>query len=141
MRAFWRMRALGGLSSVHSAAVVWGFPAPRMSNKLPIVYILANRPRGVLYVGVTGDIERRLWQHRHHVVAGFTARYNVHRLVYYEAHDNFTNAIRREKSIKRWRRDWKIALVETRNPGWEDVWGTTPSRVIPVEWERHSGSA
>ena len=86
------------------------------------VYILTNRPRGVLYTGVTSDLVGRIWQHREGVVAGFSTRYDLKQLVWYERHQNAKAAILREKRIKRWRRDWKLDLVETSNPGWTDLW-------------------
>ena len=85
------------------------------------VYIMASGPRGVLYVGMTSDLPGRAWQHREHVREGFTKRYWVDRLVYSEAHADARIAARRERAIKRWRRDWKIALVEQHNPTWRDL--------------------
>jgi putative endonuclease len=76
------------------------------------VYILANGRRGTLYIGVTNDLIRRIYQHREGEVPGFTRRHDVHRLVYYEVHDDIVEAIAREKRIKRWRRDWKIEMIE-----------------------------
>ena len=84
------------------------------------VYILASRS-GVLYVGVTNDLERRVWQHKHHVVPGFTDHYNVTRLVYFEATSSIRSAIEREKQIKRWRREKKERLIATTNPQWRDL--------------------
>lgn len=86
------------------------------------VYILTNRPKGVLYTGVTSDLVSRIWQHREGVVEGFTTRYDVKKLVWFERHQDAEAAILREKRIKRWRRDWKLDLVETSNPGWTDLW-------------------
>lgn len=86
------------------------------------VYIMTNRPRGTLYIGVTGDLPRRVWQHRTHALPGFTDRYNLDRLVWFEAQPAPTLAIQREKSLKRWRRAWKLALVERDNPDWRDLW-------------------
>ena len=86
------------------------------------VYLLASRPRGTLYVGVTSDLVRRVGQHRTKAVPGFTARYGVARLVWFEAHDAAEPAIRREKAIKEWRRAWKIELVEAGNPRWGDLY-------------------
>ncbi len=88
------------------------------------VYILASRPHGTLYVGVTNDLLRRVWEHRNAEVPGFTKRYRVHRLVWFEAHDSIEAAIRREKRLKRYRRAWKIALIEAMNPGWRDLYPT-----------------
>ena len=92
------------------------------------VYIMASKPRGVLYVGMTSDLAGRAWKHREHVLEGFSKRYWVDRLVYFEGHDDASVAARRERAMKRWRRDWKIDLVETRairsgiNPG-RDLFG------------------
>ncbi|WP_425106766.1 GIY-YIG nuclease family protein [Ancylobacter sp.] len=85
------------------------------------VYMLATRKEGPLYVGVTSDLPKRAFEHRTHAVPGFTARYNVDRLVWFEAHENAESAIAREKRIKRWRRAWKIALIEESNPAWRDL--------------------
>ena len=85
------------------------------------VYILTNEPNGTLYVGVTSDLARRLWEHREGVVEGFSKRYGLKRLVYAEWHDDITDAIQREKRIKHWPRDWKINLIVGENPHWEDI--------------------
>ena len=85
------------------------------------VYILASRYRGTLYIGVTADIARRSWQHREGIGSGFTKRYEVHRLVYAEEYPTIAEAIAREKALKKWRRDWKIELVEKANPDWDDL--------------------
>jgi putative endonuclease len=89
--------------------------------ELYYVYIMASRPRGVLYVGMTSDRPTRAWQHRERVMDGFTKRYWVGRLVYFEAHADASVAARRERAMKRWRRDWKIALIEKHNPTWRDL--------------------
>ena len=86
------------------------------------VYLLASRKHGTLYLGVTNDLIRRVYQHKSKALAGFTARYGVNRLVWFETHDDVTAAISREKEIKKWRRNWKIALIETGNPDWRDLW-------------------
>ena len=86
------------------------------------VYNLASRPRGTLYVGVTNDLVRRVHEHRNNMVPGFTAQYGVHRLVYYEVHDDIEQAIQQEKRLKRWRRSWKIELIEKQNEDWHDLW-------------------
>jgi putative endonuclease len=93
-------------------------------TKQPAVYILASRPKGTLYTGVTAELVRRIWEHRSGLVEGFTKRYGVHRLVYFEIHDHIDEAIRREKRIKNWNRTWKIALIEQSNPEWRDLWPT-----------------
>ena len=90
--------------------------------KKPAVYILASKPRGTLYVGVTSDLIKRGWQHRNGVVDGFTKRYGVHQLVYFEQADSMTAAIEREKQLKRYRRVWKLELVEKANPEWRNLW-------------------
>jgi len=86
------------------------------------VYIVANRPRGVLYTGVTNDIVRRAWEHRNDSVPGFSRKYRTRTLVWYEAFGDIELAIQREKRIKRWKRAWKINLIEHGNPGWLDLW-------------------
>jgi putative endonuclease len=88
----------------------------------PCVYILASGRNGTLYIGVTNNIARRAWEHRSGVVAGFTKRYGVHRLVYVEFHATMPNAIQREKQIKKWRRAWKLRLIEESNPRWRDLY-------------------
>ena len=88
---------------------------------LPCVYILANRRNGTLYVGVTRDLGRRISEHKADVIEGFTKRYRVHTLVHAEFHELMTEAISREKRIKKWRRGWKIALIEKCNPFWRDL--------------------
>jgi len=85
------------------------------------LYILANKPRGTLYIGVTTDLYSRLDQHRRGTASSFTKRYGVTRLVYCEAHDWITSAIQRETSLKRWKRGWKIELIESVNPNWDDL--------------------
>ena len=85
-------------------------------DKQPAVYILASKPRGTLYVGVTSDLKGRVWQHKNDVVAGFTKKYAVHSLVYYDLHGDMYSAITREKQLKKWNRDWKISLIEKNNP-------------------------
>jgi putative endonuclease len=85
------------------------------------VYLLASKPYGTLYVGVTSDLARRVWEHKHKLVPGFTERYSIDRLVWFESHDTIEAAIRREKRIKEWKRDWKINLIESDNPRWIDL--------------------
>ena len=86
------------------------------------VYILASQPGGTLYVGVTNDLVRRTYEHRNGIVPGFTKRYDVKQLVYYEQHDSAQAAIQREKNIKHWSREWKIDLIVSLNPEWRDLW-------------------
>jgi len=93
----------------------------QVNTKLFHVYILTNRPRGVLYIGVTSDLATRLWQHRHGHFRGFTWRYNLHRLVYLEPHDDAEVAFKRERCMKEWKRQWKIDLIEQANPDWQEL--------------------
>jgi putative endonuclease len=86
------------------------------------VYILASAPNGTLYVGVTNDLVRRVSEHRLEEIEGFTREYGVKTLVWFEPHDDIEQAIQREKRIKRWRRDWKLKLIEDVNPQWRDLW-------------------
>jgi len=86
------------------------------------VYLLASKPYGTLYVGVTSDLARRVWEHRVRAVRGFTARYGVDRLVWFEAHDSADAAMLRERQIKEWKRDWKINLIERDDPRWIDLY-------------------
>jgi putative endonuclease len=85
------------------------------------VYILANRPKGVLYVGMTSDLSQRVWQHKTKSVPGFTNKYGVTQLVYYEEHASILLAREREHTLKRWRRAWKFKLIEDLNPHWRDL--------------------
>ena len=94
----------------------------------PTVYILASQRNGTLYVGVTSDLVRRVWQHQTGVFHGFTHEYRVHMLVYFERHATMIEAIRREKQIKEWKRAWKTALIESTNPYWRDLWPTLSAR-------------
>ena len=91
-------------------------------EKRPAVYILASKRNGTLYTGVTSDLVRRTWEHKNDVVKGFSAKYRVHMLVYYETHADMRNAIAREKQLKKWNRSWKLALIERSNPEWKDLW-------------------
>ncbi len=88
----------------------------------PCVYILASKRHGTLYVGVTGDLGRRVWERKTDAIDGFTKRYQVHVLVYAEFHATMADAILREKRLKKWRRAWKIILIERANPAWRDLY-------------------
>jgi putative endonuclease len=90
------------------------------------VYLLASRRHGTLYLGVTSNLLKRVWERKNKVAPGFTTTYGVDQLVWYEAHSNVTAAITREKQLKKWRRDWKIALIEEQNPDWRDLCETIP---------------
>jgi putative endonuclease len=90
--------------------------------KQPAVYILANQRHGTIYVGVTSDLRKRVWEHRNDLVPGFTRTYRVHRLVHFELFSRMLDAITREKQLKRWNRAWKVELIERDNPMWRDLW-------------------
>jgi len=83
---------------------------------------VASKRNGTLYIGVTSNLVQRVWQHKNNQVEGFTKKYNVHSLVYYELHDTMEHAITREKQLKKWNRDWKIRLIEEQNSTWQDLW-------------------
>ena len=91
--------------------------------KTPSVYILASKPNGTLYIGVTSNLPQRVWQHKNDLVEGFTKRYHVHTLVWYEVHESIEAAIMREKALKKWNRAWKVSLIEGSNPSWSDLYG------------------
>ena len=91
-------------------------------RKLPCVYVLASGRNGTLYVGVTSNLIKRIWEHKNDVVEGFTMRYAAHLLVWFEMHSTMEAAITREKSIKRWQRRWKLDLIEKMNPYWRDLY-------------------
>jgi len=89
--------------------------------KQPAVYILASQQNGTLYIGATSDLVQRIWQHKNDLVEGFTNKYRVHLLVYYELHDDMESAIIREKQLKKWNRAWKLRMIEEKNPDWKDL--------------------
>jgi len=91
-------------------------------RKQPCVYILATKRNGTLYVGVTSDLIKRVWEHKEDVVPGFTKRYKVHMLVWFEVHETMDAAITREKQIKKWNREWKIRRITETNPDWKDLY-------------------
>ena len=97
--------------------VVW-----RKMIRFPCVYMLASKRNGTIYVGVTNDIGRRIWEHKNNVIDGFTKKYSIHLLVYYELHHTMPDAILREKQIEKWNRAWKIELIQRDNPQWEDLY-------------------
>ena len=86
------------------------------------VYIMSSKPNGAIYVGVTSNIVKRVWQHKTEMCDGFTKKYNVRQLVYFEIHQDISEAIIREKRIKKWRRNWKCQLIEKSNPQWRDLY-------------------
>jgi putative endonuclease len=90
--------------------------------KQPCVYILASKRNGTLYTGVTSDLTKRTWEHKNDVIGGFTKKYCVKQLVYFEQHESMILAINREKQIKKWNRSWKLRLIEEQNPQWRDLY-------------------
>lgn len=96
----------------------------RMDNSKPCVYILASRRSGTLYVGSSLDLRKRIAKHRNESLQGFTKRYHIHVLVYYEYHATGADALKREMKLKRWKRSWKIDLIEKINPEWKDLFDT-----------------
>jgi len=90
--------------------------------KQPCVYVLASRRNGTLYTGVTSNLIQRVWQHKNDLVEGFTKKYGVHTLVWFEPHETIASAIVREKAIKEWQRAWKLKLIESANPQWRDLY-------------------
>ena len=101
-------------------------------EKTPTAYLLASGRNGTLYVGVTSDLIGRVWQHREHLADGFSKRYDVTRLVWYEMHPSMESAILREKRIKKWNRAWKIRLIDETNPSWRDLWPDITGQVPGV---------
>lgn len=93
-----------------------------MIDKNFYTYILANKRNGTLYIGVTSDLEQRIWEHIHDMHNGFSKRYKIHLLVYYEDSGDSLSAIKREKQLKKWNRAWKIRLIEKHNPDWKDLY-------------------
>jgi len=93
-----------------------------MRERQPCVYILASKKNGTLYIGVTSDLIKRVWEHKNDLVEGFTKEYGVHQLVYFEMLEDMASAIQREKHLKKWNRDWKIELIEKDNPEWHDLY-------------------
>ncbi|MEE8343618.1 MAG: GIY-YIG nuclease family protein [Gammaproteobacteria bacterium] len=91
-------------------------------ERQPCVYLLASKRNGTLYTGVTSNLVKRVWEHRNHTVEGFTNKYGVNTLVWYEVHATMESAIRREKAIKSWKRAWKIKVIEESNPQWRDLY-------------------
>jgi len=90
--------------------------------KQPCVYLLASQRNGTLYIGVTSDLIKRVWEHKQDSVAGFAKKYGVHDLVWYEQHEDMPTAIEREKTLKEWKRAWKLELIEKMNPEWKDLY-------------------
>jgi len=104
--------------------------------KAPAVYMLASERNGTLYIGVTSDLIKRVWQHKESLAEGFTKKYGVKMLVWYEQHETMESAICKEKAMKKWLREWKLKTIEQTNPDWSDLWpeitGEKPQAVIPA---------
>lgn len=88
----------------------------------PTTYIMASKPNGTIYIGVTSNLVKRVYEHKNGLADGFTKKYAVHDLVYYEVHEDMYSAITREKQLKKWNRQWKIDLIIKNNPKWNDLW-------------------
>ena len=93
-------------------------------ERQPYVYIMASQRNGTLYIGVTSNLIKRIWEHKTNVVEGFTKKYGVHTLVWYEIHETMDSALQREKALKKWRRNWKIDLIQSFNSDWKDLYKT-----------------
>jgi putative endonuclease len=91
-------------------------------ERQPCVYLLASQRNGTLYTGVTSCLTKRVWEHKNNLVEGFSKKYGVHSLVWYEVHETMESAIQREKAIKNWKRNWKIKVIEEKNPKWRDLY-------------------
>jgi putative endonuclease len=113
-------RTKDGVASARLCPAIHVLHYPRMLGGY--VYILASAPNGILYVGVTGDLVRRIYEHRNGLVAGFTKTYSVKRLVYFERYEDIQTAIQREHNIKHWSRKWKVRLMLASNPDWNDLY-------------------
>jgi putative endonuclease len=112
-----------------------------MDEKYPAVYIVAHKPLGVIYIGVTSSLWNRVATHKQGEIKGFTQKYNVKVLVWYEYHHSMDAAIKREKQIKEWKRDWKIELIEKFNPAWDDLHDRIDpiSTLVELESDKDSG--
>ena len=106
-----------------------------MRNIEPCVYIVASGPNGTLYIGVTSDIYGRMAQHSQKLIPGFSAKYGVTHLVYYEFHETMAQAIKREKQLKEWRRAWKLRLIVQMNPGWIDFFNPTTGELLQAPFD------
>ena len=110
--------------------------------KYPAVYMLASQRNGTLYIGVTSDLIKRVWQHREGFADGFTKQYGVKTLVWYEQHETMDSAISKEKAMKKWLRKWKLSTIEKSNPEWRDLWpeiiGAVPPAVVPPNAGTHT---
>lgn len=110
------------ITAIHVFIAVLASPTNNRHMSGGWVYIMTNRPNGALYVGVTGNLARRIWEHREGAADGFTKRYDLKRLVYAEMHQDIRFAIQREKNLKHWPRAWKVRLIHAQNPEWDDLY-------------------
>ncbi len=94
----------------------------RVTKKQPAVYILSSNLNGTLYIGVTSNLVKRVWEHKNHVVDGFTKKHDIHTLVWYELHETMESAISHEKRLKSWKREWKVRMIEKKNLWWQDLY-------------------
>jgi len=99
----------------------WGSSHKQTMSKQYYIYILASQRNGTLYIGVTNNLAKRIYEHKNNLVEGFTKKYHIHNLVYFEQTDNIRSAIEREKVLKKWNRNWKLDLIEKHNPDWKDL--------------------
>ena len=97
------------------------------------VYILASKQNGTLYIGLTNNLIKRVYEHKHNLIAGFTKKYRIHILLYYELFENIESAITREKQLKKWNRDWKLELIEKENPRWMDLYNKLVNAGFPIK--------
>ena len=119
----WAMvKMVRGKLPISSFSAKAGNPENQKVMKQPAVYLLASQRNGTLYVGVTSDLVHRVWQHRTNAMEGFSKKYHVHLLVWFEQHSSMEFAIIREKAIKKWNRTWKLDLIVKSNPEWQDLW-------------------
>ena len=91
-------------------------------EKSPCVYIITNKKNGTLYIGVTSNLIKRMWEHRKKIIDGFSKKHKLQQLIYYELHETLDSAITREKQLKKWNRQWKLRLIEENNPNWNDLY-------------------
>ena len=116
-------RAAGAVMLASRQYPQGGVPVVALKDmKTPCLYIITNKTHGTLYVGVTSDLIQRIWQHKNGLIEGFSKRYGLKMLVWFEQHDSMESAIVRERNVKYWRRDWKIQLIEESNPTWRDLY-------------------
>jgi putative endonuclease len=119
----WPVNAVmaGRVPAIHEVVVRWGMPHHSRMREAWI-YIVTNKPNGILYTGVTSNLARRIWEHREGIIPGFTRRYGLKRLVYVERHASISAAIQRERNMKHWSRTWKVRLILAANPEWNDLY-------------------